>query len=329
MRRLAAAALCLALMLPGAAQANVPTRFTVQGVLRDNTGALQTTTVTFVVRIWQSQTSMASQDLLFSYSPAPPNNVVMASNGLFTIAVALAPADVSAISTALANSSVTSLWLEVTANGYVYARQPLTEVMSSIFADALSPNCSGCVVDSMVNGVTASKISGALTNATIAGSAVTNGPSVTSGSAANVGAGGFRPNASSTVAHLTVNVPADGYLIVQANYTLEINDVLSGNGTACGVAVQLSTTATSPDATQPGSSTTVMPATIKTSDNTYVYRSSAGLNRVFKVNANPALPIYLQAGPYPVTCQNWDLDSITMTAYYVPAGNAANALSTP
>jgi endosialidase-like protein len=160
MRRLVLALSLATLALPGAAHANVPTRFTVQGVLRDNTGVLQTTMVTFVVKIWQSQNSMAASDLLFTYSPAPPNNVVMAQNGLFTIAVTLAPADVSAIAASLANASVTSLWLEVTANGFVYSRQPLTEVMSAIFADGLSPNCSGCVVDSMMGGMNASKLSG-------------------------------------------------------------------------------------------------------------------------------------------------------------------------
>ena len=160
MRRLVLALSLATLMHSTVAQANVPARFTVQGVLRDSTGALQSTTVTFVVKIWQSQTSMAGTDLLFTYSPAPPNNMVMAQNGLFTIAVTLAPSDVSAIGAALANSAVTSLWLEVTANGYVYTRQPLTEVMSAIFADGLSPNCSGCVADSMVSGVSASKLSG-------------------------------------------------------------------------------------------------------------------------------------------------------------------------
>jgi hypothetical protein len=69
----------------------------------------------------------------------------MSSNGLFTVGVTLAPTDVSKISTALGSASITSLWLEVTANGYTYARQPLTEVMSAVFADRLSPNCSGCV----------------------------------------------------------------------------------------------------------------------------------------------------------------------------------------
>jgi hypothetical protein len=157
------------------ARANVPTRFTVQGVLRDGSGALQTTSVTFTVRLWQSQTSMATTDLLFTYAPAAPNNSVMAANGLFTISVTLAPADVAAIAGALGNQSVTALWLEVTANGYVYARQPLTEVLSAIFADSLSPNCTQCVSDGMVaGGISGLKVSGPLTNATIDAAKVTN-----------------------------------------------------------------------------------------------------------------------------------------------------------
>lgn len=216
-RRFIQVLFALIFALSGSARAHVPSQFTVQGVLRDGTGALQSTTVTYVIRIWQSQASMDPADLLFTYAPAPPGNTVMSSNGLFTIGVTLAPADISKITGALGNASITSLWLEVTANGYTYSRQPLTEVMSAIFADRLSPNCSGCVADSMIaSGVSASKISGTLDVAHLAQppGGKTNDPSATPYTKLT--------SNYAVVSSVTVTVPGPGVILGTATGQLRV-----------------------------------------------------------------------------------------------------------
>src|SRR3954451_4961386 len=92
-----------------AALAGAPTQFTVQGVLRDNLGALQTTTVNVAVTMWDAQTG---GNRLAGYAPTP----VMATNGLFALAI-----DDPNLPNAVRSAG--ALWMEVDVGGQPYPRQ--------------------------------------------------------------------------------------------------------------------------------------------------------------------------------------------------------------
>ena len=72
--------ICISVMvgLPVVARANVPGKFSVQGVLRDDVGKLQTTMVNVTVALYDA--SVGGNKLAGSYGPTS----VMATNGLFT-----------------------------------------------------------------------------------------------------------------------------------------------------------------------------------------------------------------------------------------------------
>jgi hypothetical protein len=158
-------AVALSLVLASThALATVPSSFTVQGVLRDGMGALASHSVGVTVKLWRSQSGMAGSDQLF----VSPSTSVGAVNGLFTVPVTLSPADVKAIG----DPAVTELWLEVTADGFVYSRQPVSAGMYSIFssqADSLSVNCQGCVADAMIGSVSGSKVQGQVSDSAALG----------------------------------------------------------------------------------------------------------------------------------------------------------------
>jgi hypothetical protein len=102
------------LVVAGAAPAlaAVPSAFSVQGVLRDNTGMLQSMVVSVTVKLFDAQTG---GNQLAAYQAMP----VMAQDGLFTLALA----DASLL-TELAPA--TQVWLEVTVGQDTFARQQVT-----------------------------------------------------------------------------------------------------------------------------------------------------------------------------------------------------------
>jgi hypothetical protein len=106
--------LTLALLLCGAARARagVPGSFTVQGVLRDSSGALQSMMVQVGVSLYDAPTM---GNVLASY----PTQPVMAQDGLFTVSITDAGLPYKLVSPA-------AVWLELAVAGSVFPRQQVT-----------------------------------------------------------------------------------------------------------------------------------------------------------------------------------------------------------
>jgi hypothetical protein len=117
--------------LPAAAV--VPRTFSVQGVLRDKMGALQSQTASSVtVKLFAAQAPSAGEMSLAEWSQTG----VGVSNGIFTVAVAVD----DKMEAALAQPEV---WLELTVDHDTYARQRLTPDVYALAcgtADALAPS---------------------------------------------------------------------------------------------------------------------------------------------------------------------------------------------
>ncbi len=124
--------------------ASVPMRFTVQGILRDGSGALQSMQIDVVVRLYNAETGGS-----LVAGPYGPTSV-MAASGLFTLSIPDAMLKDKLLAT-------TELWLEVSAGADVFARQAVTAQLYSVLsahatdadhalsADALSSSCAGCI----------------------------------------------------------------------------------------------------------------------------------------------------------------------------------------
>src|SRR2546429_244438 len=103
------------LMLAGAsARAAVPTELTVQGVLRDSAGKLQSSTVQVTVKFFDKQTG--GNPIGATFGPV----AAAAVNGLFSQPVTLAAGDF----TALANAA--QVWMEVTVGNDTFDRQKVS-----------------------------------------------------------------------------------------------------------------------------------------------------------------------------------------------------------
>jgi hypothetical protein len=125
--------LVLALAAPAWA---VPQTFSVQGVLRDKTGALQSMTATVTLKLFAAGTTMSGEQPL---AQAVLTGVAVA-NGLFTVNVPLTPE----LSAALAQPQV---WLEMTVNGDTFARQQLTPDIYALLCGTADGLSSAAVVD--------------------------------------------------------------------------------------------------------------------------------------------------------------------------------------
>jgi hypothetical protein len=102
------------LLATSTARATVPNTFSVQGVLRDGMGKLQTTTVDVTVKLFDAQT-------MGTLLAGPYESTsVMATNGLFTFPIPPDPM----IQTKL--GSAAQVWLEVTVGSDTFARQLVT-----------------------------------------------------------------------------------------------------------------------------------------------------------------------------------------------------------
>jgi hypothetical protein len=100
------------------ARAAVPSSLSVEGVLRDSSGKLQSMMVAVSVALYDAQTN--GNKLAGPYGPT----MVMAQNGLFSV-----PISDASLQTELAGAA--QLWLEVTVGSDTFARQP---VESQLFA---------------------------------------------------------------------------------------------------------------------------------------------------------------------------------------------------
>lgn len=116
MRTTLLAAALFVLAAPSMARATVPQSFSVQGVLRDSSGKLQTMSVTVQTNFFDAQTA----GNLLNPTPYLANNV-MAVNGLFTVTFSDAM-----VSANLAKTTTGQLWIEVTVGNDTYPRQQVT-----------------------------------------------------------------------------------------------------------------------------------------------------------------------------------------------------------
>jgi hypothetical protein len=105
------------------ARATVPQNFSVQGVLRDKSGALQSTTATVVVNFFAAAMAMPGEKPL-NATPITLTGVGV-TNGLFTINVPLT----SDLANTFANPQV---WLEMTVNSDTFPRQQVTPDVYSL-----------------------------------------------------------------------------------------------------------------------------------------------------------------------------------------------------
>jgi hypothetical protein len=114
--------LCLFVLIMAAAplHAGVPNTFSVQGVLRDNTGKLQSMMVSVTVNLWDAQ-------MMGNQLGGPYQQTVMATNGLFTLAITDPQ-----ILTKIGSSSTGQVWLEVIVGNDTFPRQLATPGMFSL-----------------------------------------------------------------------------------------------------------------------------------------------------------------------------------------------------
>jgi hypothetical protein len=155
--RIAAALLAL-LAVANPAGATVPAKFTVQGILRDGQGVLQTMAQPIGVKIYDSQ---AKTTVLFSQDP-DPNQPIVVSNGLFSFPVSVPNDKLTKIAAA------TQLWLEVTAGTDTFPVQQITPVISSLMCGT-ADNASNAGNASQLNGQAASYYVDTANNQTIQG----------------------------------------------------------------------------------------------------------------------------------------------------------------
>ena len=142
MRRVLSALLLIG--IAGTAHATAPNQITVQGVLRDSTGKLQSMMVAVTVKLFTDQTGTTQVGETFG------PNTLTAINGLFAETLSLSGTDLAALAAAPA------VWLEVTAGNDVFPRQPMSRRSSSIFATSADSAANLTGVVAIANGGTGS-----------------------------------------------------------------------------------------------------------------------------------------------------------------------------
>jgi hypothetical protein len=240
MRLLAITTISIALvLLAQTVFAAVPRQFTVQGVLRDHRGQLQSTTVDLTVALFDS--SQGGTLLAGPYS----GSSVPVDNGLFTFTIADAQLD-KKITTA------TEIWIAVTVAGDVYARQRASTQLYALFAaaaDGLTSACTGCVTDAMLaGGIDSKKIAGPVATAN-GGTGMTTAPSAAgqflrSTAAGSWGVAALQPSdlpagtvssalpvaAGGSMYQLEIDVTGNGARQGNLNYCKRPSDILLNGG---------------------------------------------------------------------------------------------------
>jgi len=161
MKRIQLLSVTIALLLVGSiARAAVPSEISIQGVLRNNTGQLQTMPVDLKIEFFDAESGGTS--IAGPYT----KNALVVTNGLFNVQVADAT-----LPTKFGNAA--AVWVEVTVNNTdVFPRQKVTsEAFALRAAVAENLSCNGCILDGMIAGVAAAKVSGKVASATAADTA--------------------------------------------------------------------------------------------------------------------------------------------------------------
>lgn len=172
MRRFLLVAALVALAASDAA-ATVPSSFSVQGVLRDNTGKLQTMAVTVSTNFFAAQTGGSP----LNSAPYIANNV-MAVNGLFTVTFS----DAMLIQNLSASPSG-QLWIEVTVGNDTFARQQVTPSVWSLMS-AQADNATQLGGKPASSYALASQLTGGTVTSVTAGTGLSGGTITTSGTIA-------------------------------------------------------------------------------------------------------------------------------------------------
>ena len=136
---------------PVDAQQFVPRKLSLQGVIRDGDGALQSRPTNVTVRFFTQETGGSQVG-----DTSGPIDVAV-TDGLFIVEVPVEPSQWTVLSA--------PPWLELTVGDDKYSRQALTSVpyaLASASAEQLSTACNGCVKDVMVEAVSATKITDVL-----------------------------------------------------------------------------------------------------------------------------------------------------------------------
>jgi hypothetical protein len=116
-------ATAMALLGGAVAHAKVPPVFTLQGILHNSQGGLQTMAVTVTASFYDG----AADDANLLFSSTPFTNVPV-NNGLFSIPITFDAAAMAKI------AGAPSLWVAVNVGNDVYPRQPVTPVVSALTA---------------------------------------------------------------------------------------------------------------------------------------------------------------------------------------------------
>jgi hypothetical protein len=144
MKSLRPLVLVLALLLARAnAHAAVPSSFSVQGVLRNSSGSLQSLLVNVTINLYAAQSGGSPLATPINQYP------VMAQSGLFTVTV---PVDAN-LQKVLSSSG--QMWLELVVGSDVFPRQLLNANVYALYAqaaDSMSSNCTGCITSVHVAG---------------------------------------------------------------------------------------------------------------------------------------------------------------------------------
>jgi hypothetical protein len=159
-----------ALLSAGRAEATVPQTFTVQGVLRNSQGQLQSMPINLNVTLYDAQ--MDPSNALFQ--PPQITNLPV-TNGLFSVVVTIPDqATMNKI------ASAPEIWVGITAGNDLFPRQKVTPVVSALLCGNADTVTNGVYTTgnysdpAWITSLAGSKISGAVASATNA-STVTNG----------------------------------------------------------------------------------------------------------------------------------------------------------
>jgi hypothetical protein len=227
---------------------NVPQAFSIQGILRDKMGGLQSAMVNVTVSFFDAQTN--GNRLAGPYGPT----ALMASDGLFTLTV-----NDPNISSSLQGKS--ALWLQVTAGNDTFDRQLVTPEIYALMcgnADQLGGHAASYYfgMDAVIpaaNGGTGINSPGAAGNVLVSNGSQWTSGSVPGASVSNIVVAGAIPfgrsiiivqGGDTTIAHLTLPaLPQAGFVVVDWTVSLATNAV----GPGCDAQVNVYTSAQKPN----------------------------------------------------------------------------------
>ena len=213
-----------ALVAATSVKAAPPPQISVQGVLRDNTGHLQSMPVDVTVRFYDAATN---GNLLASYGPT----TVLATDGLFTEVLSLDAAQVSAL------DGASALFMEIQAGTDTFPRQPVTSnvyalsASHALLADRATSADTATTADSATTATTC-------TTATSANTATTATTATTANNALELG--GVAPNSYQRALATPDCGAANAIRGIDASGHVTCTPVPAGTVTSVGAAAPLS-----------------------------------------------------------------------------------------